>query len=749
MSLSVGALNGGLNLLLLLLHLALALLAERTYSLAARAQLHLTRATAATDVSQLHMSHWGSAGIKWLRQRLREGTGGGCGEGKVGREGGGADNDCDDAVSVAGSDGRGGHGTGGGGGSGDHGTRANWDMPGGGDGTTAESDSSHRPRRDGDTADDSGSWHVRHGGSWSWAWVVALAAGLIALFPAELILETGLDARRDCAPKRVVVTDGVCASPSRNVPDAAASVAAVLSAHLNWVDKTWTVVPEGASKSMATAEVRASTAAVDRVVVTNCALTTTPCTDVPGGCGNVVVQNTGGARGFVTIDSSLRQQLPSSSPAAAPPGRGSMTQRARLPQTLRMGPPAEAVTGPANSTTAAATVMGGHDGADRPTSASGGAPTTSGNSPSGAPSTSGRPSGGTATNSGGPSSGSASGGNRLPPNSTLLHGDLVFTSSYLFWPDTLSASDTAAAAAAVTARGGRSRTRIATRGVEVVLTLADFGRVMGAVRRQSTAPLTFPVRSDYGRVYNISCDTDGLHGGDLAAAASTFRTMQMSHPIGQSGGFGAIPTERVLPPPLTVDAVVRGAFAWKAVDSYSSCSAPVPMYTDCGTMDWLRAVPLVAVVATLLGLYGAAMAMAWNVPRELYVPTNAAAWQRLAMAAGRAGNGGGGGGGGGAVGGDGRGDGGDTSGDCPHCLAGGAEVGSLSTVTLTTGGGGGGGSIGSGGTTVVPPPGAPASPRAGALPASPRGDRLLLPLPGSPVAHQTPYGSVYVVLGDA
>lgn len=69
MTLSVGTLNGGINALLLLVHLVLALLAERTYSLAARAQLHLTRATAATDVSQLHISHWGWAGYSWLRQR--------------------------------------------------------------------------------------------------------------------------------------------------------------------------------------------------------------------------------------------------------------------------------------------------------------------------------------------------------------------------------------------------------------------------------------------------------------------------------------------------------------------------------------------------------------------------------------------------------------------------------------------------------------------------------------------------------
>ncbi|GAB0496875.1 hypothetical protein MMPV_008196 [Pyropia vietnamensis] len=768
MALSVGTFNGGLNLLLLLVHLALALLAERTYALAARAQLHLTRATSATDVSQLHVSHWGSAGVKWLRQRFWEGRRGGGEEGKLGEDGGRADKDADDALSVAGNDGGGGgHGTGGGGGgggSGERGKRANWDMPGGGSETKAEPDGSYRPRCDSGTADGSGSLHVGHGGSWSWAWVVALAAGLVALFPAELVLETGLDARQDCTPKRVVVTDGVCASQTLNVPDAAASVAVVLAAHLDWVDKTWTVVPEGASKSMVTAEVRINAAAAGRVVAANCALTTTPCTDVAGGCGNVVVQNTGGARGFVTVDSSLRRRTQPSSLAAsatataAPPGRGSLTQRAQVPDTLRTGLPAEAVTGIASNTAAAATGMGGRDGADTPSAASGVTPTTGGDSANGAPSSSGLPSDGAATGGGSPSRGTATGGSGLSLDAPVRHGDLVYTSSYLFWPETPSAADAAEASTAVTARGGHPRKRIAARGIEAVLTLADFGRIMRA-GHGSSVPLTFSVRPEYGRVYNISCDTDGLHGGDLAAAASIFRTMQMSHPTGYSGAHDSTSTERALPPPLTVDGVLRGAFAWKSVDTFSSCSAPVAVYTECGVMDWYRAVPLVAVVATLLCLHAVAVVAAWDVPRELYVPTNAAAWQRLAMTAVGVDCGGAvGGDGGDDGGGGGGGDGGGPWGGCPLCLTGGTEVDPLSTTTSTTGGGGGAGHVGVGGaghvgvggTAVVPPLlSVPASPRASPLGTERRGGRLPLPLPGSPVARQTPHGSVYMVLGDA
>ncbi|KAK1858684.1 hypothetical protein I4F81_001285 [Pyropia yezoensis] len=366
-------------------------------------------------------------------------------------------------------------------------------MRGSGDGTAAVPDRSHSPRRGGGAPDGDSGALVGHGGSWSWAWVVALAAGLVALFPAELVLETGIDTRRDCAPASVMVVDGVCASPSRNVPDAAASVAAILAAHLDWVDKTWTVVPEGAAKSMVTAELRVGAAAAGRVVAANCALTSTPCTDV----------------------------------------------WTRLPlSALRRGTPVEAAAGPANST--ATTATAGRDGADA----------LAAGAPDGAPANGGRP----------------------PAITPMEHGDLVYTSAFFFWPETPDAASRAAA----TARGGSTRTRIATRGVEAVLTEAQFGRVMLASRQLSTAPLTFPVLPAAGRVYTISCDTDGLDGGDLAAAASIYRAMQMSHPTGQGARASVNVSVQPLPPPLTVDAVLRGAFAWKAVDTHTSSAVATP-----------------------------------------------------------------------------------------------------------------------------------------------------------------------------
>lgn len=98
---------------------------------------------------------------------------------------------------------------------------------GGGDTTAIPADGS---------SDVSRSWRVGCSGSRSWAWVVALVAGLGAVILATPVLEMGHDSRRGSVPAEVAVDTDVCASPSRAGPDAAASVAAVLAAHVPWVE---------------------------------------------------------------------------------------------------------------------------------------------------------------------------------------------------------------------------------------------------------------------------------------------------------------------------------------------------------------------------------------------------------------------------------------------------------------------------------------------------------------------------------
>lgn len=58
LSLSVGALNLALNALLMVVHGVVVLAMEHTYLLAAKVQLHLMGATALTDSSEVHVSHW-------------------------------------------------------------------------------------------------------------------------------------------------------------------------------------------------------------------------------------------------------------------------------------------------------------------------------------------------------------------------------------------------------------------------------------------------------------------------------------------------------------------------------------------------------------------------------------------------------------------------------------------------------------------------------------------------------------------
>jgi len=321
---------------------------------------------------------------------------------------------------------------------------------------------------------------------------VALTATLVALIPAELLLETGLEARRDCTPSPTTVVNGVCAAPWNNEADVTVSTAAVLTARLNWVDAAWAAVPEGASKRMNPAEVRSSAAVAGgrRALAADCRLTATPCAAVAGGCGAVVVQNTGGPSGWVAVRSSLM------------------------------------------------------------------------------PNETGRAGGGTA------------------------FGNLVLSSTFLFW-------DVPPAGARQSAAADGGRYRIAAGGVEFVLGATDTRRLLAAYRSRSTAPLTLPVTpAANGRAYALDCATDGLTGRDLAHALSLFRGMQLGSP----GVLTFTPHEetQALPPPLTVDGALRAVFALKADDLRSTCGGEVPVYTECGAMDWGKAVPLGGVASLLV-----------------------------------------------------------------------------------------------------------------------------------------------------
>ncbi|OSX72486.1 hypothetical protein BU14_0431s0010 [Porphyra umbilicalis] len=208
-------------------------------------------------------------------------------------------------------------------------------------------------------------------------------------------------------------------------------------------------------------------------------------------------------------------------------------------------------------------------------------------------------------------------------------GNLVLTSTFLFW-------EAPAAAARRSAAPDGGRYRIAAGGVEVVLGATDTRRLLAAYRSRSTDPLTFPVTpAANGRVYALDCATDGLTGRDLAHALSLYRGMQLGSP----GVLTFTPEAEVqaLPPPLTIDEALRAVFALKADDFRSTCGGAVPVYTACGAMDWGKAVPLVGVASLLVAAWLAAAVAGGGVPRTVRVPTDAAAWRALAVGGGEGG----------------------------------------------------------------------------------------------------------------
>ncbi|OSX73387.1 hypothetical protein BU14_0352s0006 [Porphyra umbilicalis] len=600
MNFSVGTLNAGLNAVILAVHVVLVLLTEHTYLLLARLQAHRRGSTSATNVAQLHLSHWVVSGLRRLwhaRPPLFGGRDAPTNDalagwdvavdpavplvdgGSAGAPGGGAAGDAahrgSDTFRAVGSFSRSAADQGSldrGPASEDRGAEGGASVdrgaghlgaadPGGGgrdsrgrgaDAASPASSGGARSSADGNGgdagADPPPSWlHRRRAAA---AWVVLLAVGLVALIPAELFLESGLDTRPDCAPVAVPVADGVCASPYGGTVAVATSTAALLAARLDWIDNDWTVVPEGASKGMVAAEVR--TGAVDgrRVLATDCELRVTPCEAVPGGCGSIEYVRRGAFR-FVASRSSL--QAPPPPPAAAVADGGGRRRRRRRRRRQRTG-------------------------------------------------------------------------------------------AFVFFDDPPAAAAAASAAATARARGGGGggtrdgRYHIAVRGVEVALGRREGERVFAASRSESGAPLTLHARAPLrARAYALACATDGLTAADLAHALTVYRRMQLSAP-------GVLPfllndSVQALPAALTRNDALRAAFSLKAEDVTSVCAAETLVYAGCGSMDWWRAAPLGGIAIALVAVWAAAVAAASRVPPSVDVPTDATAWRRLAVG----GHGGGGG----------------------------------------------------------------------------------------------------------
>lgn len=279
LSLSVGALNSALNALLIVIHGVVVLAMEHTYLLAAKVQLHLMGATAATDSSEVHVSHWlRMMGGRLWRQRVR-----GAGQGRPGwanddARGKGADLELTSNVGDAASE----------------------YLPG-----------SPRP-------DVSSRYTYSTSYRVTMAWSFALLVSILLLIPAELVLEGGLSESNRCAQHVVTPQRGICASPWEGVRDSDVIASALLTSRIPWADPDWTVVPEGASMDMNAVEVRSPP--VDdplptKVVAAACRVSLRPCTEVFGGCGNITFEMSEGQRGIYVINSSLAKWQESSAKA--------------------------------------------------------------------------------------------------------------------------------------------------------------------------------------------------------------------------------------------------------------------------------------------------------------------------------------------------------------------------------------------------------------------------------------------------
>ncbi len=125
------------------------------------------------------------------------------------------------------------------------------------------------------------------------------------MLPTELVFETGIYERKDCAPVSKM-SSGICASPWKGHGNVFVSSTSLLRARAKWVDEKWETVLEGSQKSPMVAEVRKFSALKPgrRAVLTTCNVTTTTCTS-PAVCGNLTIWKSSGAYSTIVTSSSL------------------------------------------------------------------------------------------------------------------------------------------------------------------------------------------------------------------------------------------------------------------------------------------------------------------------------------------------------------------------------------------------------------------------------------------------------------
>lgn len=170
-----------------------------------------------------------------------------------------------------------------------------------------------------------------------------------------------------------------------------------------------------------------------------------------------------------------------------------------------------------------------------------------------------------------------------------------------------------------TVGSAKHRHSISVSGVEAVLALNETNRLMRAESR----PWNLTVNPHRSRLYSITCDTDGLGADDLARGVSLYRAMQLEEP-----GVERVDVQSNISrvSPVTVNDVVRAAYALKTEDPVDACVGEIDLYEKCGQFEIRKSVYFVGI--------GVVIALMWLVlhlfVEEDKIPSDAVSWRELA-----------------------------------------------------------------------------------------------------------------------
>lgn len=171
-----------------------------------------------------------------------------------------------------------------------------------------------------------------------------------------------------------------------------------------------------------------------------------------------------------------------------------------------------------------------------------------------------------------------------------------------------------------------NRTKIRAIGVEMILNAserADF-------QTFNHPPYPLRITPERARLYDISCQSDGLLPRDLARAVSLYRTAVMEQPgVRHTEVEGDIKNLK----PLDASDVTKAIYALKFEWWTDSCTGDVDEYRTCGTFKLWFVLPFGVVAAVIVLAWVVVRCAVTKVPEK--VPIDAASWRSLAFALSR------------------------------------------------------------------------------------------------------------------